>query len=73
MTDDLDPIAYFRRLIDSGSPRRFGGFRWNGQKVGPNGPCPCGSLKKFKRCYLDRGTALLAKGKIPGRPHARAH
>jgi preprotein translocase subunit SecA len=24
---------------------------YNGQKVGRNDPCPCGSGKKFKKCH----------------------
>ena len=28
-----------------------------GQKVGRNSPCPCGSGKKYKKCCLDKETA----------------
>ena len=30
------------------------------QKVGRNEPCPCGSLKKFKRCCLGARCCLAA-------------
>ena len=29
----------------------------DGQKVGRNDPCPCGSGKKYKKCCLLKGTA----------------
>jgi preprotein translocase SecA subunit len=32
-------------------PRRAGPTRREGEKVGRNDPCPCGSGKKYKRCH----------------------
>ena len=28
-----------------------------GQKIGPNDPCPCGSGKKYKKCCRDKDIA----------------
>ncbi len=41
-------------------PRAF-----DGQKVGRNDPCPCGSGKKYKKC-------CLLKGAWPARPGPRS-
>lgn len=34
------------------------------KKVGRNGPCPCGSGKKFKKCCMDRAATNAERAAI---------
>jgi uncharacterized protein YecA (UPF0149 family) len=38
-------------------PRRPGTIKRQGDKVGRNDPCPCGSGKKYKKCHGAAGAA----------------
>ena len=48
------PQAPRQMMLSHGSgqgPERAATVRRDGEKVGRNAPCPCGSGKKYKRCH----------------------
>lgn len=50
LPDDLKPHSGYSLYVEDTTVRR------DGDKVGRNDPCPCGSGKKYKRCCIDKET-----------------